>query len=110
MVRLVANKRLRYPHGRDGKEYGPGDSFETSERDAKALTAVRVADYASGDVPEPRPARRRGRPPKNITVAMQPAPPAPQKVESASSAHPDDQDDTGRQTYRRRDMTPEDPN
>lgn len=44
MARMIALKKLRYPNGAGGKEYMPGDQFETlSERDTKALSLVQVA-------------------------------------------------------------------
>lgn len=46
-MKLRALKKLRYPRGgTDGVEYGPGEVFEASDRDAKALTLVRAAEPA----------------------------------------------------------------
>lgn len=45
-MEMVAAKRVKYPHGPTGKEYGPGEAFEAlSERDAKALFISGKATY-----------------------------------------------------------------
>lgn len=93
-MKLVALKRLRHPRGPDGKEYAPGDSFEASERDAKAYVLVRAAKDAPQDAEKPR----RGRPPKERAVSTN-----AMTTEGASGLVHDDGP-----RYARRDMRPED--
>jgi hypothetical protein len=46
MVPMTAAKRVKYPHGPDGKEYAPGETFSAlSERDAKGLYVAGKAIY-----------------------------------------------------------------
>ena len=64
MAKMVVLKRLRYPRGRDGRDYVPGDELETvSDRDTKALTLIRVAKVVAPQETPTLP--RRGRPPKS---------------------------------------------
>lgn len=98
MPKLVALKRLRYPRGPQGKEYNIGDSFDVlSDRDAKALTLIRVARAESDEPEKPKPVLR--------TTAMRAEPvrppAAPMTTESASEV-------TRSPRYRRRDQQAED--
>jgi hypothetical protein len=47
-VSMIAAKRVKYPHGPDGREYRAGEDFEAlSERDAKGLYVSGAARYAA---------------------------------------------------------------
>lgn len=51
-MKMIALKRVKYPHGPSGKEYAPGEAFTAlSERDAKALYVSGRARQAERDVP-----------------------------------------------------------
>lgn len=91
-IALKALKRLRYPSGPAGKEYQAGDSFDAlSERDAKALTLVRAAQYDD----------KAKKPVKPKATEPQPLVTAGLKAEDDSTAG-----DQPRR-YRRRDVVPE---
>ena len=48
MQQMVATKRVKYPHGPDGREYAPGEAFTAlSDRDAKALYIAGKARYGA---------------------------------------------------------------
>jgi hypothetical protein len=52
MVDMVAAKRVKYPHGPDGREYAPGEAFQAlSERDAKGLFIAGKATYGTAAKP-----------------------------------------------------------
>lgn len=99
MAKMVTLKRLRYPRGgTDGKDYAPGDEFETlSDRDTKALSLLRLAKVAEPTVPLPV-KRGPGRPSKSSyqTADVKAEEPEPQ-VEPPYVRR-----------YGRRDMTAED--
>jgi hypothetical protein len=95
MIKMIASKKLKYPHGSSGKEYKAGDKFEAlSERDAKTLNIIGKAAYDTKgkrktvDLP---------------TKAMEPQPPVEEpKVEEVKAEEPVEVP-----TYNRRDMRAE---
>lgn len=99
MTKLVALKRIRYPRGVGGQDRNPGDEFEAlSDRDAKALTLIRVAKVVE--------APRRGRPPKTETRELKAEAPEPQVTPWKD--WPSEEKSEPVRRYRRRDMNPED--
>lgn len=96
-MKLVANKRLRYPSGPDGKEYNAGQEFTAlSERDAKALTLVRAARYA--DQPAAKPTPPAPKPQQLHTAALKAEPMTTQESPLVDAPR----------RYRRRDLQSED--
>lgn len=104
MVKLIANRKIRYPRTVEGKEYEAGDEFEcTIERDINVLTKTRLASLApegkmktKAAVPKP-PAP----PPQPVPPPQQPQPPQPTAPMSTENT-----DDLLLPRYLRRDMRP----
>lgn len=87
-MRLVALKRLRYPRGVGGREYSPGEAFETvSDRDAHALKLVKAARDAEAAPVSAQPAAA------PVAQAVPMTPPAPEPAAPPESAAPE-QDST----------------
>lgn len=88
MTAMIAEKRVKYPHGPTGREYAPGEPFTAlSERDAKGLYIAGKAKYGA-------PANKTDLP----AEVMQPkAEEAPEETVFPLSRH-----------YQRRDMRAED--
>ena len=80
MIKMVAIRRVKYPHGPTGREYDIGEGFEAlSERDAKALFVAGKARQGE--------AENKTNPPKQVV-----------KVEEVAAQSP---------LYKRRDMQAE---
>ena len=96
MLRLIALRRVKYPHGSAGREYAPGEGFDAlSERDAKVLKAAGRAK----DAPEvERPKLVEIKAPVYRTAAVTPAPTVEPETET---------DVPAKRQYRRRDMSAE---
>ncbi len=115
---LVALKKLRYPRGRTGVEYQPGDSFEVaSDRDAATLRAVRVAKEFTAP-PQPPVAKNGAIKTRVMTSEAAPEPVRPSASESeatggitntADGAAPSGEINANKPNrYRRSDMRSED--
>lgn len=99
MARLVALKRVRYPRGPDGKEYAPGEEFETAgnyeERDTKVLVIKGEAKPAEGQY-------------QTRAMSADPERPKTQAVNEVPVVNVTDEPTPAKRVYRRRDMTAED--